>query len=187
MFPRGPDPGGFGYDLSDKLFFIIRNAALPEKRSRVLQTRLFILMLKNIIFLEEGEFLECASVLGVPCPFASCCRIRLLDMIRERCCRQDSLVQRRNNCYHRATYCEKQLSEYADSGRIIVLRENARHYSMKKSRINDQIRRINILPTNREIARVLDLPKGSVDSGLYYLKDFLAGWKDRCSLPDHGK
>ena len=38
----------------------------------------------------------------------------------------------------------------------------------------DKMSRVGLAPTNKEIARILGVPKGTVDSGLYWLKKKLA-------------
>jgi hypothetical protein len=55
-----------------------------------------------------------------------------------------------------------------------------RRYSMATKRVKTlsrSIQRIPVHPTHTEIARVLHIPKGSVDSGLHYLKNGLGGKK----------
>ena len=38
----------------------------------------------------------------------------------------------------------------------------------------DRMARVGLSPTNKEISRILGVPKGTVDSGLYWLKKKLA-------------
>jgi DNA-directed RNA polymerase specialized sigma24 family protein len=39
------------------------------------------------------------------------------------------------------------------------------------SNMLDEIAHVRLCPTHRDIADVLGIPKGTVDSGLYYLKE----------------
>jgi hypothetical protein len=46
----------------------------------------------------------------------------------------------------------------------------------------DHMSRVALAPTNREIGRVLGVPKGTVDSGLFWLKRKLASVYDPDNL-----
>ena len=46
----------------------------------------------------------------------------------------------------------------------------------------NRMARVGLAPTNREIASVLGVPKGTVDSGLYWLKKKLASVYDPDNL-----
>ncbi|OQY31634.1 MAG: hypothetical protein B6241_13475 [Spirochaetaceae bacterium 4572_59] len=170
------------YELRDKILYVLKCCKLTAKRRTVLKTRLFFLLLKNILFIREPELLDCAEILAYPRMEAMKYRNQLLCLLQDRIFRRDLMIQRRNSCYHKETYCGKQMGEYTNTGQKKELQDVLTHYNGKKQKINDQIHCIHILPTNREISMVLNIPKGSVDSGLYYLKKNLKAMDSRLQL-----
>lgn len=180
-YPECRDSFIIEYQLKDKILYVLKNCRLTDKRRAVLKTRIFFLLLKNILFIKEPDFLDCAEVLDYPRIKAMESRNQLLTLLQERISRREIMIERRNNCYHKETYCGKQL-KFSNALEKKDLQDDMKHYNGKKQRINEQIHSINILPTNREISLVLDIPKGSVDSGLYYLKVHLKAMDSRLQL-----
>lgn len=171
-----------GCSFAEKILYVTRRDVLSEKREAVLKGRLFYLVLKNILFFREEEYLECADLLGYSLEEALDYRIRLCKLLRERVNRQRELIGRRNHYHYRISYYQRALADHRDREKEEDFRARAEHFRRKKARLNEQIRRVNTLPTNREIARILGVPKGSVDSGLYYLKDYLGYCLQRTKL-----
>ena len=172
--------------LKDRIIYLLNTSGLTEKRRAVLTSRLFILILKNLMFIKETDYLECALALGFSVSDAMDIRIRLLSFLEPRLKRRDHLIIRRNKYYHKISCLEKQQKDHMDSVLRFKMGECCRQLKMRKEKINDHIRRINVLPTNSEISRVLKLPKGSVDSGLYYLREHLEVYGSKASCPIGG-
>ena len=162
-----------GLCLKDKILCLSSGIGLTDRRRGVLRSRLFILLLKNIIFLDEQEFLECGELLGYSRAEGARIRIFLMARVQQRMDKRNLLVERRNNCYHKVTYYEKKLKEDNENSQDSFLCERIDKFRKRKKRINDQIIRIILLPTNREISLALGAPKGSIDSGLFYLRVYL--------------
>ncbi len=96
----------------------------------------------------------------------------------ERRARVSCLKEKRNNHFFKIYCLQEQLSLVCE---LEVKRELVRQMVREKRRLLDtigEISRVPLCPTHCDIAEVLGVPKGSVDSGLYYLKDSL-----RCLLP----
>jgi hypothetical protein len=82
--------------------------------------------------------------------------------------------ERRNRAFSQARLLETELSEETDPARrdcLAALLARARR-RMRTAIL--RMSRVLINPTNREIAEVMGIPKGTVDSGLYWLKRKLA-------------
>ena len=56
-------------------------------------------------------------------------------------------------------------------------------YRRRLRRLESQIRHIPMAPSNADIAALLGMPKGSVDSGLFYLRNFLRTLEEARALP----
>jgi hypothetical protein len=97
-------------------------------------------------------------------------RRRLLDRSR----RIKELRERRNTHFFRIYCIQEQigLSPEVTSRRLL-----ARAMAKEQRRLAatlDEISRIPATPTHRDIAEILGVPKGSVDSGLFYLRNALS-------------
>ena len=161
------------YSLKEKVLQLVRIKGDTPTRRRVLRLRLLILLLKNIQFLEEQEFLDCAGDLRFDPREASLWRVSLMNSIQERMGRRNLLVERRNHLYHKITYCEKMKKDIYNDYERALLDERIGRFRRRHCRINEEIRRMSLVPSNREISTLLNIPKGSVDSGLFYLKEMM--------------
>ena len=88
----------------------------------------------------------------------------------ERRLRVARLKEKRNNHFFKIYCLQEQLSLVCEQE---VRRELSRQMLREKRRLLDttgEIARVPLCPTHCDIAEVLGVPKGSVDSGLYYLK-----------------
>jgi RNA polymerase sigma factor (sigma-70 family) len=88
--------------------------------------------------------------------------------------RLESFRARRNRAFSQARTLESELIEEIDRERREAI---AARLAKARRRMKTAIRRMSRImlnPTNREIAEVLGVPKGTVDSGLYWLKKKLS-------------
>ena len=77
---------------------------------------------------------------------------------------------RRNQAFSRLNLLERQLRDEIDEAVKQRLRDRCEKLRVTMRRNQDILGRIRAVPTNREVARVLGIPKGSVDSILHRLK-----------------
>ncbi len=166
-----------GISLSGVISQILEARDVPGNNRRSLELRLLMLILKNIHFLDEQEYLECAEYLGYPKDLALNWKTVLTGSLADKLERRGMLIERRNHCYHRITYLEREKADIFDELRRELLNEKIRKFRSRKERINNEISRICLCPANRLIAEVLQVPKGSVDSGLFYLRELISKFK----------
>ncbi len=159
--------------LKQKVLQLVLLKGDTPNRRRVLRLRLLILLLKNIQFLEEQEFLDCAADLRFDPREASLWRVTLLNCIQERMGRRNLLIERRNHLYHKITYYQKKRMELFCEYERALLDERIARFRKRHGRINEELSRVCLVPSNREISSLLNIPKGSVDSGLFYLKEMM--------------
>jgi hypothetical protein len=85
--------------------------------------------------------------------------------------RLDYLKRKRNWYFIRLHILHSELSGERDPSKRCTISKDLRNIKRFMEITNHEISRVPTTPTHREIARVLGTPKGSIDSGIYYLKN----------------
>ena len=85
---------------------------------------------------------------------------------------------RRNRAFAQSRLLETELLGEVEAERIAVLRASLAKVRKRMRAAMSRMARVKLAPTNLEIARVTGVPKGTVDSGLYWLKRKLASVYD---------
>jgi RNA polymerase sigma factor (sigma-70 family) len=106
----------------------------------------------------------------------------LKDMRGSRERRLEAFRCRRNRAFTKIRLVETELKVEADPMRLAALRETLRTARRRMESAAHKMARVGLSPTNREIAAVLGVPKGTVDSGLYWLKRKLSSVYDPDNL-----
>jgi DNA-directed RNA polymerase specialized sigma24 family protein len=88
--------------------------------------------------------------------------------------RLETFRERRNRAFALARLLESEAAVEPDGERRDALRSSIARARRRMASAMERMARVGIAPTNREIAIVLGVPKGTVDSGLYWLKRKLA-------------
>jgi len=167
------EEGSPSTDLVEKLNCLLVSGGLNNRRKQALKLRLLFLIMKNVEYIREQEFLDGVVFLGRPAEEAVRLRIGLQNSLEERQKRRSHLMEKRNSCYYYVTYYERTLKDLIDPEKRRELDSLIGVYRKRLNKLSGQIRRIPLYPTNWDISRELEIPKGSVDSGLYYLKEYL--------------
>ncbi len=106
-------------------------------------------------------------------------RLRELELLlaergAARRARLRELAARRNGAFCAARLLETELRCETDPDRRQALQARLQKATRRMRTAMERMARVGLAPTNREIAEVLGIPKGTVDSGLYFLKRKLA-------------
>ena len=88
------------------------------------------------------------------------------------------LRERRNRAFSEARLLEAELAGRPDDGTAEALRLRLAAANRRMNTAMARMARVRRDPTNREVARVLGVPKGTVDSGLFWLKRRLSAGYD---------
>lgn len=140
----------------------------PSCRRRVL-----LLALKSAFRMTDSLLERLAVLTGYDLPWICGLIDELKLRVRAQRERAARLSQRRNACYFRIYCLQEQLRLAAEEP---VRAELTRQMLVEKDRliaILKELAHIPLSPTHRDIAEVLGIPKGTVDSSLYYLKESL--------------
>jgi RNA polymerase sigma factor (sigma-70 family) len=150
-------------------------------RSDADRRNFLILALKCSRFIDDDSAAALAPIAGIGVPELLALSARLKALRASRDARLDTFRCRRNKTFAQARQLEAELRNEVDSERIAVLQAARVRLHRRMEAAMRRMARVNVSPTNREIACLLGIPKGTVDSGLYWLKRKLASVYD----PDH--
>jgi DNA-directed RNA polymerase specialized sigma24 family protein len=102
----------------------------------------------------------------------------LRDMRAPRELRLELFRSRRNRAFAQSRLLETELQSEVENERIALLRASLARARRRMRAAMARMARVKLAPTNCEIAQVMGVPKGTVDSGLYWLKRKLASVYD---------
>jgi hypothetical protein len=143
--------------------------SLPERLPNPQQ--LLILLLKSYFFISEDFLARAAPVIGMEKE-----KLRyLIDELRKRRLKRDEEVrglQERIYCqYYRCIAFENRLNAVAeDSAYYEKMKGRLERARIRLGTMKKRLAGIRLNPTNRQIANLLGIPKGTVDSSLFTVK-----------------
>lgn len=148
----------------------------PEGRAarRSDRKRLLFWAMKQARSLDEQALARLHELTGFAPAWLAGVAARLKEQLSRREARLSLLIDRRNRAFSCLRLLEQEIGSEPDPerrGRLSRSLARARrtlHLSQRR------IARIPLRPSNREIAEALGLPKGTVDTSLYWLKSRLA-------------
>jgi len=161
------------FSLLDKLTYIVDSSKMTALRMESLKQRLLLMVLKNIASLDVNDYMNAIPYLGLSRPAALELRTNLLRTLDRKFRRREILTLKRNENYFRLNLHEKKKYVCADRNESAVLENRIKLYRRRLRRLDNQLNAITMVPSNEDIARLLEIPKGSVDSGLFYLRSYL--------------
>ena len=136
-----------------------------------LRRRLLVLVLKVCLDLEDRQLRSIAEKLDVSPPWLIVQRDRIEERLRRKDSRLTVLRGRRNSAFATIVQVQGELRGCLDPGRRQRLEHRLRVHFKRLNIARSLLARVPMRPTNDEIAEILGIPKGSVDSTLYYLRN----------------
>jgi len=139
-------------------------------RGRADKKRFLILLLKHSKEIGYSEIKLGAALTGT-----AEYKVRLaVQELNKRIAHKDErlriLRERRNRAFYKARLLEEEMGRVVDSGEWLVLHNRLQRLNKSVRVAQDKISRIPLYPSNRDIAEVWRIPKGSVDTLLFTLK-----------------
>ncbi len=151
-------------------------------RSSADRRNFLFLVLKCSRVLDEESARPLASIAGITPEALLSLAAALREMRQPREKRLETLRCRRNKAFSQSRLLEAELQVETAPDRIESMRSSLLRARRRMRSAASRMARVGISPTNLEIARILGIPKGTVDSGLYWLKKKLASVYDPNSL-----
>jgi chromosome segregation ATPase len=132
--------------------------------------RFLYLVLRNVVFIDDSLMEHAAELSGYKADFILGCATELRERLEDKRRRYTSLQERRNSLHVKIMQLKALISEETDAERLARYKKQLESAETRIKKTKGDIRSASLLPTHRDIAEVLGQSKGSVDSGLYYLK-----------------
>ena len=156
---------------------------VPGSLSRIICTRadrrnFLFLLLKCSRSIEPVNAPLLAEIAGIDAERLAGLASLLQDMRSRREARLETFRHRRNRAFAHARLLEAELKTEIEPERVAILTCTLSRTRRRMRLAMTRMARVGLSPTNREIAAVLGVPKGTVDSGLYWLKRKLASVYD---------
>lgn len=160
------------YKISDKAIKLlsIENGSITKESSR---KRLEIFTLKNSRTLTSDQISILAPLLGRSTDWLYKVKEELDKNCISRIENRDYLQQRFNRLFIEITKDQKKLTNMEDSNEKDILFEKMMDKQKRKTSLSQKLKTRNCGPKNEEIAKILGIPKGTVDSSLFYMKKSL--------------
>ncbi len=142
------------------------NSAIIEGQRR----RFLFLILKTSPQLSEEMLDHISLVTGYEKEYLTSCIDELHKKIELRMERHRKIWNKRNKYFFRVHFIQDSLEVECNKKKREKLMKQLEETHTRLTKISIIINRMTIAPTHREISEVLGVPKGTIDSGLYYLR-----------------
>ena len=136
--------------------------------------RLVLLILKASPFLEEGHLEALSAHTGTELAWLQACQRRLKETTEQRRGRRELVTLKRSEAYYKRLMAEDDARREVDPIRRQIHERRAVRYRRRLSNLSREQVAISSAPTHRELAHLLGVPKGTVDSSLHHLKKELS-------------
>ena len=143
-------------------------------RSSADRRNFLFLVLKCSRLIDDAHAPTLARIAGVSSETLLALVTTLADMRDARERRFEMFRGRRNRAFAAIQLLETELKEEVDTGRRVATETALSRMRRRMHLAMLRMSRVGLSPTNLEISKVLGVPKGTVDSGLYWLKRKLA-------------
>ena len=97
------------------------------------------------------------------------CVMALRRKVEDRKHRLEKARLYHNTCFYRYYIIQLQIQNCNSPAQTRLYHRELLKVRRRLHRVSLQLQKMHIHPTNREIAEVLNIPKGSIDSGIYYV------------------
>lgn len=156
----------------------ILEALTLDSRNRVsrfsARKRLLYLGMKCAFSLSDRHFSALARLSGLPEDHLDQRISFLRSMAQPRIERREALSALRDKLFASICFYERKLHDELDEAKRGRYRSMLERFKSRLENCRERLSAVRVEPTNAEIALVLGLPKGTVDSGIYCFKHFNA-------------
>jgi len=164
---RGGEPASFTRGAA--YLITSKKRALAAKEVAALSSRIVFLALKCAWDLDDGLADRVAEAAGVDSSWLVDALAQARRSLEPERCRFERLVAWRNSSWCRLRCLEAQAAAELDEARRSELREALARERSRLERARTEIAAFRPTVPNSVVARILGVPKGTVDSGLYFL------------------
>ena len=132
--------------------------------------RFLYLLFRNVTHIDDSMMEHAARLSGFEPDYILGCATELRERLGEKRNRYRLLTEKRNALHIRILQLKTLLSAESNGERNREYRKQIRLAESRIEKTNHEMKSFYLLPTHKDIAEVVGVAKGSVDSGLYYLR-----------------
>jgi hypothetical protein len=147
-----------------------RGGSLPTPAEAAYSSRLIFLAIKCAWEIDEESIERVAAASGVDPSWLGAAIAQARRSLVSESERVDYLMQRRNASWCRQRLLQARLAEETDQVRRTRLELSLNREKDRYEKVLAAISQFRIIVPNSVVARIVGVPKGTVDSGLYYLR-----------------
>lgn len=144
-----------------------------EIRNAWMRRRILILALKNAPYLADEHIEAVARIACCDESWLSAAVLSLRSNMEDRMKRLDIFNERTNRAFLEICQIHRALGICCSNCEKMMLLEKLGKVKRRLDKASAGKASVKLMPTNSEIALILQIPKGSIDSSLYYLKKYL--------------
>lgn len=133
--------------------------------------RLLYIYLIEADFLDENIREEIVKITGYKKKWVEACSEKLKNRVDKRLNRIKQIENRRNSAFFNFHLLQEQFSFAANEEEKEVLNDRITKLRKKIIHMNRNISNAIVRPTHKDLADILQIPKGSIDSGIFYIKN----------------
>ncbi|MFO7849353.1 MAG: hypothetical protein R6V67_05275 [Spirochaetia bacterium] len=156
-------------NVPERLQAVYKISREGELTSTMWKQRFIFLILREAEYLDHYYIEHIVNATGFNRKWLLNCIVSLKERMNKRKQRLETFRRKRNHWFYRYYLLQLRLSDtYDPEKRKNILRQLSLSHD-RFVRAADRVIRMHAHPTNQDIAEVLNVPKGSVDSGIYYV------------------
>lgn len=165
-----PEATAKGARLPSKRRSRARGGLIPSCPSRAYSSRLVFLAIKCAWEIDEEGIAQVAASAGVGKDWLGAAIEQARRSMESERSRLELLSQRRNHSWTRLRLLETRLAGESEPYRRKLIESAMEREKARYAKALEELASIRTIVPNSLVARILGVPKGTVDSGLYYLR-----------------
>lgn len=146
-----------------------------ETRTRdAVRRQMLYVLCQNVPLMDDAECERYAAMFDLPVAYVGALQSYVQQTNVERSRRRTTYRERRDRHYAAMLRCERDREQARDEWQRDRLEEQARHHREQWNYYRHRLSRQTVTLTHRDVARLLGVSKGSIDSSMAYLQARLA-------------
>ncbi len=150
----------------------IKDNGRIENRTTI--NRILIFAFKSAAQIDNRLIEHVAILTGNKKEWIFYCIEKLKEHIKHRLDKINSLKEKRNRSFYNLFFYQARYKDESDQAARALLYEKIIIEKKRLRQMNNKLSGISSTPSNKEIAKILDIPGGTVDSGIHYFKSTLS-------------
>jgi hypothetical protein len=147
---------------------------LPSLHEPARRNRLILLALKSALALDDAQAEELCRLTGTDLAWMQSQLAQVRELLEAQRQKNLALTERQSEVYGLRLMAEARAQLEPEPGRREIWEERARWYRERLKGLRERKRSLTMVPTHLDLGRMLGIPKGTVDSGIFHLKKELA-------------